>query len=64
MKLFKVRVRLYFSNSPSQIAGYPDVYVMADNEKLAQEKALTYKEENRIVKGFLFSQEIAEPFLY
>lgn len=64
MKLFQVRICLHFSYSPSQLAGYPDIYVMAENEKLARKKALTYKEENRIVNGIVFSKEIVEPFLY
>jgi len=59
MKLFKIRVNLHYTNSKSFVAGYPDIYVAAENEEQARKKAYSYKEGNNTkVDSIRFVEEI------
>jgi len=66
MKSYKIRLKLHWTNSDSYIAGYPDVYVSAENEEEAKVKAIEkyiLTEKNTKVAGVLSCSEISEQII-
>lgn len=70
MKLFKVRVTLHCTNVSHlhkrggySVGGYPDLFIIAENELRAREKALNYKEENAVAVRINFVEEVKEPLI-
>lgn len=57
LKLYKLRL----SSCPSQVGGYPDIFVAAPSIEVAKEMALKHTIVNRVIVGVI--EEIEETFL-
>lgn len=60
MKLYEIRVGMFYKNTPTQINDFPDILVLADSKEIAEQKAYKYETETGKVFKILWCKESSQ----